>query len=99
LTNGKEGFWPLGASKPKPVGPDEYSYIDDDNDIICRLEVRQVEKTKITTGTTECFYIVQGNSATDEEYIRAATEDLIALTKRFCGGKERMLYATWEKAI
>jgi hypothetical protein len=41
--------------------------------------------------TTECLYIVQGNRATDDAYIRRAAEELLALTKRFCGGTERFL--------
>jgi DNA/RNA-binding domain of Phe-tRNA-synthetase-like protein len=95
MTTGAESFWPLGSAKPKAVGPGEYAYVDDKNDIICRLETRQVEKTKVTAETTECFYIVQGNNATDGAYIKSVTEELIALTKRFCGGQERMLYAPW----
>jgi len=96
LTTGGEGFWPLGAVEPKPVEAGEYAYIDDGNDIICRLEVRQVEKTKVTLDTDECFYIVQGNALADDSHLKATTQELIALTKKFCGGEERMLYASWD---
>jgi DNA/RNA-binding domain of Phe-tRNA-synthetase-like protein len=95
MTTGTENFWPLGMPEPKAVGAGEYAYVDDQNDIICRLETRQVEKTKVTVETTECFYIVQGNAATDDMYIKSVTDELIALTKRFCGGEERILYAPW----
>ena len=98
LTTGGEGFWPIGAPGPKPVEAGEYAYVDDRNDIICRMEVRQVEKTKVTPETTECFYIVQGNASTDDDYLKAATEELLALTRRFCGGEARMLYASWDTA-
>lgn len=95
MTTGAESFWPLGSSAPKPVTPGEYSYIDDANDILCRLEVRQVEKTKVTLATQSAFYIIQGNAATDDAYLKAGTEMLVELTKRFCGGQERLLYAPW----
>jgi DNA/RNA-binding domain of Phe-tRNA-synthetase-like protein len=95
LTNGTETFWPLGSDKPKPVGAGEYGYIDDANDIICRLEVRQVEKTKVTLATQECFYIVQGNPGSDVKHIKEATDELIEMTKRYCGGEVRFLYAPW----
>jgi methionyl-tRNA synthetase len=95
LTQGGEGFWPLGTDHRKSVGVGEYSYIDDANDIICHLEVKQVEKTKTTASTKNCFFIVQGNPNTDPIYIRKATEELVALTSRFCGGTVRMLYAPW----
>ncbi|HEX2950109.1 MAG TPA: phenylalanine--tRNA ligase beta subunit-related protein [Armatimonadota bacterium] len=91
LTQGNEQFLPLGAPEPKSVKPGEYAYIDDANDILCRLEVRQVEKSKVTVATTDCFYIVQGNSATDRTYLQTATEQLISLTKKYCGGEEEFL--------
>jgi len=96
MTTGSEEFWPLGAPEPKTVRAGEYAYVDDEGNIICRLETRQVEKTKVALDTTECFYIVQGNTATGDDYLKSVTEELIGLTKRFCGGRERMLYAPWQ---
>jgi DNA/RNA-binding domain of Phe-tRNA-synthetase-like protein len=95
LTKGTEKFLPLGSDEIKPVGPGEYAYIDDDEDVICRLEVRQVEKTKVTENSVECFFIVQGNSETDCDYLQMATDQLIDLIKKFCGGREKLLYAPW----
>ncbi len=91
ITSGKEGFLPLGTTQPKAVRPGGYAYIDDANDVLCMLEVRQVEKTKATLDTTESFYIVQGNSETSLDDIQSAAQRLIVLTKRFCGGTERLL--------
>lgn len=95
FTNGTEKFWPIGGTGYKTVASGEYAYVDDENDIICRLEVRQVEKTKVTLDTKGCFYIVQGNANTDSNYIKNVTEELISLTKHFCGGQEQMLYTPW----
>lgn len=92
LTNGQENFWPLGEAAPKPVKAGEYAYIDDANDVICHLEVKQVEKTKVTLDTTRCFYTVQGNKETDGQYVWDAAQRLIDLTQRFCGGRPRILY-------
>lgn len=92
LTDSSERFWPLGAPEAKPVPSGECAYVDDSNDILCRLEVRQVEKTKVALDTTEVFYIVQGNSATSGVHIQASTQRLITLTKRFLGGSERLLH-------
>ena len=91
ITSGKEGFLPLGTTQPKAVRPGGYAYIDDANDVLCMLEVRQVEKSKATLDTSESFYIVQGNSETSLADIQSAAQRLIALTKRFCGGTERLL--------
>ncbi|ONH32051.1 MULTISPECIES: B3/4 domain-containing protein [Protofrankia] len=92
LTTGTERFVPLGATEPRPVPAGEYGYIDGADEIICRMETRQVEKTKVVLDTTECFYIVQGNRATDADYVWDAANELIALTKEFCGGDERILF-------
>lgn len=92
ITNGSEKFWPLGSKTEKGVSPGEYAYVDDNNDVLCRLEVRQVEKTKVTLQTTQSFYIVQGNLETEPEYIVNAAEKLINLTTKYCGGDIRFLY-------
>jgi DNA/RNA-binding domain of Phe-tRNA-synthetase-like protein len=91
LTRGDERFVPLGRDKPRGVGPGEYAYIDDDNDIICRMETRQVEKTKISEETRDCFYIVQGNARTSPSLVRETMDELIAVTTRLCGGTAEIL--------
>jgi DNA/RNA-binding domain of Phe-tRNA-synthetase-like protein len=93
FTNGSENFFPIGHHKAIPVKAGEYGYIDDANDILCRLDVRQVEKTKITEQTANCFYIVQGNRNTPPEKISEASDELIRLTLKYCGGKVTELYS------
>ena len=95
FTNGTEKLFPIDSDGPKKISAGEYAYVDDANDIICRLETRQVEKTKVTVKTKDCFYVVQGNASTDIDYIKKAADDLIAVTKKFCGGEEKFLYAPW----
>lgn len=86
LTNGSELFIPLGQEEPKQVKVGEYSYIDDANEVICRLEIRQVNKTMVTEKTTNVFYIVQGNDFVSEEYIESVAQRLIDETTKYCGG-------------
>ena len=91
LTDGSERFVPLGADEPKPVRAGEYSYIDDSNEIICHLEIRQVEKDKVTEDSKNIFYIIQGNEATPESLLQETAEELIRMTEKFCGGTGRLL--------
>ncbi len=91
FTDGSETFWPMGSDKPKVVSPGEYAYIDDGHNVLCRLEVRQCERTKISLDTTDGFFIVQGNARTAETCLHEAANELLALIKRFCGGQARML--------
>lgn len=91
FTTGSERFRPLGAEAPQPIAPHEYSYIDDSNEVLCRLEIRQVEKTLVGEATTDVFYIVQGNAATSQEYLEEGAQKLIDLTTKYCGGSAKIV--------
>jgi DNA/RNA-binding domain of Phe-tRNA-synthetase-like protein len=86
LTDGTERFVPLGAQEPELVSSGEYCYIDDSNEVLCRLEHKQVEKTKVTVDSRSCFFIVQGNEATPPELIEATFQRLAELLSEFCSG-------------
>ena len=89
LTNGHEDFTPLGSDEKKVIGKGEYAYIDEGrNEVICRLETRQGARTKVTKDSSECFFIVQGNQATDKAYIEKAIARLQDLLTRYCGAEE-----------
>jgi DNA/RNA-binding domain of Phe-tRNA-synthetase-like protein len=96
LTTGAERYHPVGAAEPEPVRPGEYGYIDGDGtgggNVICRLEVRQSEKTKVTPATRDVFLIVQGNAATPPAYVQTGHDRLIGLLQRFFGGESVSLY-------
>lgn len=87
LTKGDENFIPLGKTEPIKIPAGEYAYIDDGNNIICRLEVLQVEPTKVTLNSEDIFLIIQGNSNTDDQYIKITANEVIDLILRYCGGK------------
>ncbi len=91
FTDGTERFVPIGQSDPVPNNPNEYSYCDDANEVLCRLEIRQVEKTKVDENTTNVFYIVQGNESTDDELLLATAQKIIDETVKYCGGKGRII--------
>ncbi len=73
-TTGAEAFHPLGAAEAGRAPAGEYAYIDGTSDVICRLEARQVEKTKITADTRAAFIIIQGNARTGPERIAQALD-------------------------
>ena len=84
--NGNENYNPLGDNTSHKVKINEYSYIDDNNDILCRLEVRQVEKTKVTEESKNVFYIVEGNEETSDEYLVEICNKIIDITTKYLGG-------------
>ncbi|MDO4466582.1 MAG: phenylalanine--tRNA ligase beta subunit-related protein [Bacillota bacterium] len=86
FTNGDENFIPLGKEGAQPINEHEYSYIDDANDVLCRLEIRQVLKTLVTEDSKNVWYIVQGNEFTSQEYLIETAKRIIDLTTKYCGG-------------
>ena len=93
LTDGTERFWPLGSPKPAKQPKGEYAYVDEENDVLCRLEVRQVEKTKITMTSKNIFYIVQGHDEFDRAVIRSTARELQDISLRLFGGEVEPLYS------
>ena len=91
FTNGTERFLPLGQTEPQHVNPNEYSYIDDSNEILCRLEIRQVQKTLVDENAKNVFYIVQGNAATPDELLTQTAQKIIDLTVKYCGGEGKIV--------
>ena len=91
FTDGTERFVPIGQSEPVQNNPHEYSYCDDANEVLCRLEIRQVEKTKVDEQTKNVFYIVQGNEATDNDLLLTTAWKIVDETIRYCGGKGRII--------
>ena len=48
LLTGQESFTPLGENVPAAVVPGEYGYVDAANRLLCRLDVRQADFSKVT---------------------------------------------------
>jgi len=91
FSNGTERFVPLGQTEPIPISPHEYSYIDDSNEVLCRLEIRQVQKTLVDETARNVFYIVQGNEATSDELLLQTAQQIIDLTTKYSGGKGKII--------
>lgn len=91
FTDGTERFVPIGQEEPVPVNPHEYCYCDDANEVLCRLEIRQVEKTKVDEHSRNVFYIVQGNAATENSLLQDTAQNIITETVKYCGGTGRIV--------
>jgi DNA/RNA-binding domain of Phe-tRNA-synthetase-like protein len=87
LTDGSERFVPLGTKDPVRVRAGEYAYVDANGDVLCRLEVRQGDKTKVHISTSDCMVIVQGNPDTGLAPVQAAADELAELVRRCVGGR------------
>lgn len=89
--NGDEIYNPLGDMSSSKVKLSEYSYIDSSNEILCRLEVRQVKKTMVKEDTTDVFYIVEGNLNTPDDYLIKYSNLIIEETTKYLGGNGEII--------
>ena len=87
ITDGTEKFLPLGSEELKPVKAGEYSFVDDNNEVICWLDISQVDKTKVTEDSKNVLYLIIGNKETTDEKLEKVTNNLISLTTKFASGK------------
>jgi len=93
LTDGSELYVPLGESAPSPVAAGEYACMDAVK-IICRLDVKQCDQTKITKTTQALVIYVQGNANTTAEYLENGLLQLCDLLREICGGVYEVLAST-----
>ena len=91
ITNGSENFIPLGSDIKKTIGAGEYSFVDDDNDVICWLDIRQVDKTKVTEESKNVLYFVIGNLENTYDELEDVAKNIIDITTKYCGGKGTIL--------
>jgi len=85
LTNGSEKYTPLGENKPIKVSIGEYACMDEEK-ILCRMDIKQCNETKITKETKEFIVYVQGNKAVESEYLQKSFEQVCELIKEIGGG-------------
>ena len=90
ITNGTEDYKPLGTNKPQKTNKGEYACMDGER-VICRMDIKQCDETKIDDNTSNVFIYVQGNKATSDKYIRTALKQACENIIKSCGGKYKIL--------
>ncbi len=91
ITDGSEVFKPLGSEEEKKVKKGEYAFVDSDNDVICWLDIRQVDKTKVTNSSKNILYFIIGNEETSYELLESAAQEILTLTTKFCKGQGKII--------
>lgn len=51
------------------------------------LDIRQVDKIKVTEDSKNVLYLIIGNKETTDEELEKVTNNLISLTTKFASGK------------
>ncbi|MBU1019272.1 MAG: phenylalanine--tRNA ligase beta subunit-related protein [Patescibacteria group bacterium] len=85
-TDGTERYTPLFKDSPEKVSAGEYACMDDEK-IICRMDVKQCDETKVGPDTRNFIIYVQGNSETDEEYVLNGSQKVCDNIVKYCNGE------------
>ncbi len=88
ISDGSEKYIPMGSASQVPVAKGEYVFVDDEI-VLCRLDVKQGEQTKIINSTKNIFLYVQGNARTEQKELEVALQEICENIVKFCGGKVR----------
>jgi DNA/RNA-binding domain of Phe-tRNA-synthetase-like protein len=63
----------------------------DEEKILCRMDIKQCDKTKITKETKEFMVYVQGNKYVEPDYLQKALQKVCDLIKEICGGTYKIV--------
>jgi methionyl-tRNA synthetase len=93
VTRGNELYIPLGEQKPEKVRPGKFAMIDDEK-VLCWLDVKQGQHTKIGTNSKNLLLYVQGNKETTGLYLEKALVEMCELIIKYAGGSYRLVNPT-----
>jgi DNA/RNA-binding domain of Phe-tRNA-synthetase-like protein len=96
LLKGTETFTGLGRDGAENVRAGEFGYVDAAERVVCRLDVRQAEFSKVTANTGNVLLIVEATTSHPPETIRRAVDDVIDLVMHHCGGRAEIVARPWE---
>ncbi|MEM4390886.1 MAG: methionine--tRNA ligase [Candidatus Diapherotrites archaeon] len=85
----KEKFIAMN-NQEQEVNEKEYVF-KDNKGIICRMDVKQCERTKVTTETKNLFIYAQGNAKTPQKLVEEALNETIQNITKYCNGKAKKI--------
>jgi DNA/RNA-binding domain of Phe-tRNA-synthetase-like protein len=91
LLSGTESFTPLGSVVEIPVAAGEFGYVDAAGRVLCRLDVRQADFSKVTPATRNALLIIEGTTGHAPATIQQAFDEAIELITRHCGGSAEVV--------
>jgi methionyl-tRNA synthetase len=90
ISNGNEDFTPMGSNEKSIIPKGEYIFMDD-KIVLCRMDIKQCEQTKVTNSTKNILIYVQGNENTTQEETDSALEEIFENITKYCGGKAKKI--------
>jgi len=93
VTRGDEVYVPLGETEPMKTPSGKFAMMDDEH-VLCWLDVKQGQHTKIGFDTRNLLVYVQGNSETSGMYLENALREICDLIVQHSGGEYDVLNPT-----
>jgi DNA/RNA-binding domain of Phe-tRNA-synthetase-like protein len=91
LFQGGERFIPLGSTEEEKVAAGEFGYVDAFDRVICRLDARQAEFSKVTAATTNVLLIIEATTIHDPVRLRRVFEETEEVVTQHCGGEAEVV--------
>jgi DNA/RNA-binding domain of Phe-tRNA-synthetase-like protein len=91
LLTGRETFTPLGREGVDKVRAGEFGYVDAQDRVLCRLDVRQAEFSKVTSDTRHVLLIIEGTISHSSESFQRAFDEAVDLVTHHCGGTAEVI--------
>ncbi len=91
VCDGTEPYTELGQGAVTNVKKGEYAALDDKK-IICRLELKQCNETKVTKEAKKILLYYQGHAGHKQKEVTAALLDACKLITEMCGGSYEIIY-------
>jgi DNA/RNA-binding domain of Phe-tRNA-synthetase-like protein len=86
-----ERFVPLGSAEEEEVAAGEFGYVDALDRIICRLDARQADFSKVTAAKTNVLLIIEATTVHDSGRLRRVFEEADEIVRRQCGGEAEVV--------
>ena len=91
LLEGDLPFLPLAGREKETARAGEFGYIDARGRLICRLDVVQVEFSKISQETSDALLIIGATAAHDSDVVEGIFSDLREILTDYCGGTAKVI--------
>jgi methionyl-tRNA synthetase len=93
VTRGGEVYVPLGETESMKIPSGKFAMMDEEH-VLCWLDAKQGQHTKIGFDTRNLLVYVQGNSETSSMYLENALREICDLIVHYSGGEYEVLNPT-----
>ncbi len=91
ICKGTEQFTELGGTSTSNVSAGEYAAMDEEK-VICRLELKQCEQTKVTKDSKKVLLYYEGHKEHTQNEVNTALKEACDLIVNVCGGNYSIIW-------